>query len=72
MKYEFHNANDGTMLTSEDGILFYSSTAILSRVGNTLVDNQNNKKYRIVDNKFIYLKEDNGQVVDGQPYVWYR
>lgn len=72
MKYEFYNANDGTMLTSEDGIFFYSPTATLSRVGDTLVDNQNNKKYRIVDDKFIYLKEDNGQVVNEQSYVWYR
>lgn len=72
MKYEFYNANDGTVLTSEDGIFFCSPNAILSRVGDTLLDNQNDKKYRIVDDKFIYLKEENGKLVDGQPYVWYR
>ena len=40
--------------------------------GNLLKDEDHNKTYEIVHGKFIYLREDNFQHIDGKPYVWYR
>ena len=40
--------------------------------GNLLKDEDHNKTYEIVNGKFIYLREDNFQHIDGKPYVWYR
>lgn len=39
--------------------------------GNLLKDEDHNKTYEIVNGKFIYLRGDNFQHIDGKPYVWY-
>lgn len=76
MKDEFHKVDDGTTLWSEDGRYYYDNDCYpnvsLIRDGNYLRDKDNNKVYEIVEDQFIYLREDNFKHIEGRPYIWYK
>lgn len=73
MRDEFHKVDDGTTLWSDDEKHYYDNdchpNVRLVRSGNLLKDKDHNKTYEIVNDKFIYLREDNFQHIDGKPYV---
>ncbi|MDM5042663.1 MULTISPECIES: hypothetical protein [Lactobacillaceae] len=76
MRDEFHKVDDGTTLWSDDEKHYYDNdchpNVRLVRSGNLLKDKDHNKTYEIVNDKFIYLREDNFRHIEGRPYVWYK
>ena len=68
MKDEFHKVDDGKQYYDND----YYSNVRLIRDGNYLRDEDSNKVQEIVEDKFIYLREDNFKHVEGNPYIWYK
>ncbi|MGP3222775.1 hypothetical protein [Lactobacillus paragasseri] len=81
MEDKFHKVDDGTTLWSEDGRYYYDNdyydndcypNVRLIRDGNYLRDKDNNKVYEIVEDQFIYLREDNFKHIEGRPYIWYK
>ncbi len=76
MRDEFYRVDDGTTLWSDDKKYYYDNDCYpnvrLVCSGNLLKDEDHNKTYEIVNGKFIYLREDSFQHIDGKPYVWYR